>query len=376
MTHSIHRVKPLKSMKTSSVSPLPSGVKAPLQLLLAFACVLLAGCVSPKVSPEFIPYIGEQRGWPQSPGSIVETNYNVPIYYGWPNKPYIVLGGITVKGSHPAAVASYAKSKGADALIYCGSLTRNAGTYTAPGHATSISSGSYIGDQYSGFTTTTYSPGVSIPLTVSITFYNAVKWEDPLQARVDKLENTLGWTNGLTPAQVAEFQSALEATAEKGNATAQYLLGTMCDIGQGVKQDYIESVKWYGKAAEQGNADAQESLGLCYELGKGVPQDYAKAVKWYRRGAMQGNTDAQGSLGVCYGAGNGVPKDYVEAYEWLNLASAQGNTIAKEGLPLYEKVMTPDQIAEGQRRSAAFVPRKETPNSNSQSASPAPADFP
>ena len=34
------------------------------------------------------------------------------------------------------------------------------------------------------------------------------------------------------------------------------------------------------KAAEQGDAKAQYSLGYMYEVGDGVPEDDAEAVKW------------------------------------------------------------------------------------------------
>jgi hypothetical protein len=166
-------------------------MKPTLLLFFALACVLLGGCAS---SPDFTPYVGKQ-GWPQSPGSFVESKYTVPIYYGWPNKPYTVLGVITAEGNNTANVARYAKSIGADALIYRKTLTGDAGTYTTPGHATSFTSGNFANDQYSGFTTTTYSPGISVPLTVSVTAYNAIKWEDPLQAKVEILRNTLDWVN-------------------------------------------------------------------------------------------------------------------------------------------------------------------------------------
>jgi hypothetical protein len=166
-------------------------MKPMFSLLFALASVLFCGCAS---SPDFTPYVGKQA-WPQSPGSFVETKYTVPIYYGWPDKPYIVLGVITTEGNNIASVARFAKLHGADALIYRKTLTGNAGTYTTPGHATSFTSGNFANDQYSGITTTTYSPGVSVPLVVSVTAYNAIKWEDPLQAKADILRNTLDWAN-------------------------------------------------------------------------------------------------------------------------------------------------------------------------------------
>lgn len=166
-------------------------MKPKLSLLFALASFLFGGCAS---SPDFTPYVGKQN-WPQSSGCFVETKYNVPIYYGWPDKPYIVLGVITAEGNNTANVARFAKLQGADALIYRKSLTGNAGTYTTPGHATSITSGNFANDQYSGFTTTTYSPGVSVPIVVSVTSYNAIKWEDPQQVKVNILRNTLDWAN-------------------------------------------------------------------------------------------------------------------------------------------------------------------------------------
>ena len=53
--------------------------------------------------------------------------------------------------------------------------------------------------------------------------------------------------------------------AEQGHAEAQFNLGVMYDIGQGVKQDYFKAVEWYQKAAEQGLAYAQYNLGVMYE---------------------------------------------------------------------------------------------------------------
>ncbi|HKI69181.1 MAG TPA: SEL1-like repeat protein, partial [Verrucomicrobiae bacterium] len=68
-------------------------------------------------------------------------------------------------------------------------------------------------------------------------------------------------------------------------------------------------------------------------------------------------------LGYCYGVRDGVPKDYVQAYKWFNLASAQGNQTAKANLSIVEQSMTPEQIAEAQQLSTAFVPQSEAQNS-------------
>ena len=197
-------------------------------------------------------------------------------------------------------------------------------------------------------------------------------------------------------------------SAESGNADAQYFLGDCYREGTGITQSWIEAVKWYRKAADQGLAVAQFELGSCYMLGNGtdkntedglklwrmaanqglsyaearlgdcyyrgdnVVKDYVEAAKWYRKAAEQGDAPvAQYTLGLCYFNGFGVARDYVEAYKWLNLAAAQGVEEATSCRAIAEKRMTPEQIAEAQRMSAAFVPRKEIPGSNSNTSSPA-----
>ena len=96
-----------------------------------------------------------------------------------------------------------------------------------------------------------------------------------------------------------------------------------------------------------------------YDDGDGVPKNDAEALKWYRRAADQGDADAQFNLGLMYYNGEGVPKNDAEAYFWWNLAAAQGNADAKTNRDIVEKKMTRDQIAEAQRRSAAWKPKKE-----------------
>ena len=75
--------------------------------------------------------------------------------------------------------------------------------------------------------------------------------------------------------------------------------------------------------------------------------------------AEKGDADAQYRLGVMYFNGEGVPKNDAEAYFWWNLAAAQGNENAKTNRDIVEKKMTREQIAEAQRRSAAWKPKKE-----------------
>ena len=45
--------------------------------------------------------------------------------------------------------------------------------------------------------------------------------------------------------------------AERGDARAQYKLGSCYYNGQGVETNYTEAVKWFRKSAEKNNAMAQ-----------------------------------------------------------------------------------------------------------------------
>jgi len=149
--------------------------------------------------------------------------------------------------------------------------------------------------------------------------------------------------------------------AEKGYDKAQYYLGVAFAHGTGVRQDNAEAVRWYRKAAEQGMSWAESNLAGCYEEGRGVLQDWREAVRLYRHAAEQGFPVAQNNLGMCCWDGRGTPQDYIEAYKWLNLAAASGMLpAARENRTELAKVMTPAQIAESQRRAAAFVPAQQS----------------
>jgi hypothetical protein len=90
-----------------------------------------------------------------------------------------------------------------------------------------------------------------------------------------------------------------------------------------------------------------------YRQGEGVPKDYSQAMAWYRKAAKHGSAGAQIGLGFMYHLGQGVPKDYSQAYMWYNLGAAQGiGGMFRDDL---EKLMTPDQIAEGQRLAREWV---------------------
>ena len=120
--------------------------------------------------------------------------------------------------------------------------------------------------------------------------------------------------------------------AENNDSQAQFSLGAMYDMGNGVTQNYAEAMKWYLKAAEQENANAQSNLGLMYEKGQGVKQDYSEANKWYQKAAEQGNTSAQFNLGLSLYFGKGITQNYTEAFNWLLKAANSGDAASQNNV--------------------------------------------
>ena len=174
-------------------------------------------------------------------------------------------------------------------------------------------------------------------------------------------QNLLGdiYSKGTSvPLDYKEAAKWYRLAADQGYASAQKHLAELYEAGQGVPHDEAEAAKWYQRAAEKGLVDAQYGLAVMYASGRGVKRNDAEAVKWYRRAAEQGDALAQYNLGDRYTTGRSVPQDRVEAYKWLSLAAAHGVPDAVEVRDSLKGSMTGEQIDEGKRRAAAFVPTK------------------
>ncbi len=118
--------------------------------------------------------------------------------------------------------------------------------------------------------------------------------------------------------------------------------------------DYATALREWRPLAKQGDAEAQFFLGAMYNLGDGVPQDYAEALQWWRKAAEQGNAKAQFFLGSMYDKGQGVPQDYAKAHIWFTLAAsgfprgyARDKAVKKRDI--VAKRMTPAQISEAEK---------------------------
>jgi TPR repeat protein len=111
-------------------------------------------------------------------------------------------------------------------------------------------------------------------------------------------------------------------------------------------------------AAEEGDLLAQLRVGYMYLYGNGVDQNYPESMEWFQRAAEQGLTEAQLKLGALYAIGEGVYEDSVEAYKWFQLAGMSGEDVT-ETKTVLERKMSPSQIAEAQKKAEAYVAEME-----------------
>lgn len=150
-------------------------------------------------------------------------------------------------------------------------------------------------------------------------------------------------------------------------ASAQSGQGSGSVGGRGVPQDRAQVAAWYRKAAEQGDAKAQFNLGLMYRYGPGYSPALERWVEAFDPAPVYARPTAQTNPAAKYNSGSGIPKDYIEAHKWMSLAAARATgdnqkrfADARDSLA---KVMTPEQIAEAQKRAsewtAAFEKRKK-----------------
>lgn len=121
-------------------------------------------------------------------------------------------------------------------------------------------------------------------------------------------------------------RSSLEASAAKGDITAELHLAYICDLGA-----QCDAMAWYRKAAAAGSAEAMEEIGFRYGIGAGFPPDPAQSVRWLQMAAARDNVQAMRTLEDDYLKGNGVGRDAVQARYWAAAADAAERKKAEAG---------------------------------------------
>ena len=162
----------------------------------------------------------------------------------------------------------------------------------------------------------------------------------------------------LLPANDPSHVSFLEDRAKEGDATAQYDLAVMYDMGdkeEGITKDEDKALQYYLKAATSNHAESQSMLGLKftgvdekkavywlkratenddllgltllarrYEIGNGVQQNKLKAAELYEKAVKKGDVTSTGKLGLLYIDGVAGDEKKQKGYNLLSEACRKG----------------------------------------------------
>ncbi len=180
--------------------------------------------------------------------------------------------------------------------------------------------------------------------------------------------------------------SDLLPLAEKGDARAQFQLGTKYLRGRGVNKDPAEALRWLRAAGDQGFVKAQLYLGnYCAD----VASDDTSALEWFRRAAAnlsdrdgvigarkagviisrdasrareaaayfrraaeRGDPQAQVLLGTLYLDGSGLDRNFADGLKWIERAATERYVLPKYVLTFIfaEGFGTPPDVQEAAAR--------------------------
>jgi localization factor PodJL len=206
----------------------------------------------------------------------------------------------------------------------------------------------------------------------------------PAQDKIIQLANTgnpaaltilglraLDGTNG-TPVNLAEAVKFLSQAAEKGQAVAQYRLGTLYERGQGVPADPVKAAHWYEMAANQGNRKAMHNLAVAYASGTAGKKNMPEAARWFAKAAALGLADSQFNLAVLYERGDGVPQSLLDAFKWYSIAAASGDSESKSRMGVLQTQLSDSDKAAANKSAATF---HAAPLNRAANVPPEPADL-
>ncbi len=130
-------------------------------------------------------------------------------------------------------------------------------------------------------------------------------------------------------AEVSASDAVCFRAANKGDATAQYQVGSKYRDGTGMPKDHPTAMVWFRRAADQGHAGAQYALSRMY-FASSIPT----ANEWARKAATQGHLEAQVSLALNCDLLSfvGAPGTHEEAIKWYTKAAEQGHRLAQSCL--------------------------------------------
>lgn len=165
--------------------------------------------------------------------------------------------------------------------------------------------------------------GLIILISLGVAGYHAFEGTrlDPARAEAIAIQ---AFRNG----QMREAVPLFKQLAAKHDPTAEYYLGEMYRLGDGVPRSGPEAVKWLTRAADAGHTEAARQLGLLYLNGDDAVQDLAKARHWFNQAALHQDAIALRHLGTMNAQGLAGPADPILAYADYAAAAYEGDSVA------------------------------------------------
>lgn len=153
------------------------------------------------------------------------------------------------------------------------------------------------------------------------------------------------------------------ADAQAGDAEAQYQLGYLYEVGNGVKRDNHTAAKWYQKASQQQHEGAQLRLGMMalLELGdaKNLSDGLGDGIALIRESAENGSRIAEYLIKEVYGVANTELPNIAELIQPLRLLLTDDEPRA---LSLLEsKLSALENLGDDSHKKLFSVSHKEAP---------------
>jgi hypothetical protein len=134
---------------------------------------------------------------------------------------------------------------------------------------------------------------------------------------------------------VDEKVAKLYVQALMGDSHAQFEIGWMYHLGEGVEKNDEKAALWYEVSAEQGYNPAENNLanmycdgvmaaGMSAEAEKVIKRDHSRAFELWGRAFKHGNIEAIYNLGLAYEFGYGVSPNLKMALEFYEKALPYG----------------------------------------------------
>jgi hypothetical protein len=178
----------------------------------------------------------------------------------------------------------------------------------------------------------------------------------------------LGVAAGERPEEMIRVFNLWRSGAERGDATAQRVVGDFYKRGVGVERNLAEAERWFSaaiaqkdtaamlllgglilespenvlrfpqavhlfsQAARLGNIDGEYNLGVCLRRGFGIAPDDGQAEQHYRSAAQRDHESAQLALGDLIAERWATESEWNEALHWYRKAADSGNAAAKARL--------------------------------------------